>query len=197
MRSDRSTSTINDVVTDNGSNVQRTRTYGWVTLSPNSLNLVSVSESSTDGLRSWWKVYHDPGTPALSSNRVVYASGSNRYVTHMAADGSFTVSVAAQRLSAPGKEVAAKLMPQVEALGVNTEAPLHAGGQIGRAANEVEFPALRGGLARNGMPRNFPVAKRRRTGHSDPAQAAEPPGALSKFLGPRLIQCFTSRWQFA
>jgi RHS repeat-associated protein len=45
-----------------------------------------------DGLRSWQTVYRDASTPVVSSNRTVY-SGSNRYVTNTAPDGSYTVSV--------------------------------------------------------------------------------------------------------
>jgi RHS repeat-associated protein len=89
---DRITSTISDVTTDSGFNVRRTRTYVWDILSANSSNLVSVSEISTDGLRSWNKVYRDPSTPVVSSSLTVFASGGNRYVTNTAPNNSFSVS---------------------------------------------------------------------------------------------------------
>jgi YD repeat-containing protein len=90
--SDQITFTTNDVVSAYGTTVRRSRTYVWKTFNSNVSNLVSLAESSVDGLRSWQTVYRDASTPVTSSNRTVY-SGSNRYVTNTAPDGSYTVSV--------------------------------------------------------------------------------------------------------
>jgi RHS repeat-associated protein len=89
---DRITLTVSDVVNDHNANVQRTRTYVWDTFGVDSSNLVSIAESSVDGLQSWQTVYRDPSTPVTSSNRTVYSTGGNRYVTNTAPDGSYTVS---------------------------------------------------------------------------------------------------------
>ena len=63
------TRTVADVTTDNGVNVQRSRTYVWSTDNSSSSNLVSQSESSTDGLRSWQTQYRDASTPVTSQSR--------------------------------------------------------------------------------------------------------------------------------
>ncbi len=88
---DRITRTVSDVTTDNSANVHRTRTYVWSTDGSTVSNLVSVSETSVDGLRSWQTQYRDASTPVTSQSRTVY-SGNNRYVTNTAPDGSYTVS---------------------------------------------------------------------------------------------------------
>jgi len=90
--SDQITFTTNNVVSAYSTTVRRSRTYVWKTFNSNVSNLVSLVESSVDGLRSWQTLYRDASTPVVSSNRTVY-SGSNRYMTNTAPDGSFTVSV--------------------------------------------------------------------------------------------------------
>ncbi|HEV2208259.1 MAG TPA: hypothetical protein VG167_05750, partial [Verrucomicrobiae bacterium] len=90
---DRITATVSDVTTDNGANVRRSRTWVWATLGANSSNLVSVAETSVDGLRSWQTVYRDASTPVTSFSQTVFAGGGYRYATNIAPDSSYTVSV--------------------------------------------------------------------------------------------------------
>ena len=79
---DRITASISDVTTDHSANVRRTRTWTWDTLNANSSNLISVAESSTDGLRSWQTQYRDASTPVTSSAQTVYSTGGYRYATN-------------------------------------------------------------------------------------------------------------------
>ena len=90
--SDRVTFTTNDVITSHSTTVRRTRNYILPTFSSNSSNLVSIVERSADGLQSWQTQYRDQTTPVVSSNRTVYGSGGNRYVTNTAPDGTFSVN---------------------------------------------------------------------------------------------------------
>ncbi len=88
---DRITWTTNDVTTDHGTNVRRSRTYVWDTLNVNSASLVSVAETSTDGLKSWQTQYRDATTPVTSQSQTIY--GANRTVTETAPDNSYAISV--------------------------------------------------------------------------------------------------------
>ena len=86
----RVTFTTNDVVSD-GVNVLRSRTYMWMTNYDDTPTLVSMSETSTDGLQSWQTRYCDAGPPLTTHSQTVY-SGTNRTVTVTAPDNSSTVT---------------------------------------------------------------------------------------------------------
>jgi RHS repeat-associated protein len=88
---DRITWTTNDVTSDHSTNVRRSRTYVWDTLNANSSSLVSVVETSTDGLKSWQTQYRDASTAVTSQTQTAY--GANRTVTATAPDNSYTISV--------------------------------------------------------------------------------------------------------
>ena len=87
---DRITWTTNDVTTDSGTAVNRTRTYIWLD-GQSTGTLASVSETSVDGLKSWQTSYGDAST-ALTSQTVTSYSGTNRTVTSTAPDGSYTIN---------------------------------------------------------------------------------------------------------
>ncbi len=88
---DRITFVTNDVVVDNGANVQRSQTFVWST-SANSSNLISTAETSTDGTKTWNTVWNG-GTGVTTKSQTVYNSGAGyRYVTNTAPDGSYSVS---------------------------------------------------------------------------------------------------------
>ncbi len=87
----RITFTTNDVVSDHGVNVLRSRTYVWMTDNDDSPSLVSMSEMSTDGLQSWQTRYRDSSTPVTTHSQTVY-SGTNRTVTVTTPDNSCTVT---------------------------------------------------------------------------------------------------------
>jgi RHS repeat-associated protein len=89
---DQITLVTNDVTTDYGYNVVRSRTYVWNTPYANSSVLTSMSETSTDGLNSWRTAYRDASTPVTTHTQTVYGSGGSRTVTITAPDGSYTVS---------------------------------------------------------------------------------------------------------
>jgi RHS repeat-associated protein len=89
---DRITRTITDVTNDNGFNVLRTSTYVWPTFGVDSSVLISVSETTTDGLRSWQVQFRDGLTGITNQTRTVYAGGGYRYVTNTAPDGSFDIT---------------------------------------------------------------------------------------------------------
>ena len=75
-----------------GVNVRRAQTFVWSTNSVNASNLVSIADTSTDGLRTWQITYRDASTPATNLTRTVFAGGGNRYVTNTAPDSSYVVS---------------------------------------------------------------------------------------------------------
>ena len=87
----RITMTTNDVASDHGFNVNRTQVFAWFTNSNTSSTLVSTMETSTDGLRTWQTVWNN-GTAVTRSSVTVYVGGSDRYVTNIAPDTSFSVS---------------------------------------------------------------------------------------------------------
>jgi len=89
---DRITSTTNDVVVDNGTNVRRTRTFVWATNNAASSNLVSTTEISVDGLHTWNTLWNS-GVAVTSQSQTFYDPVNGyRIVTNTAPDGSFTVS---------------------------------------------------------------------------------------------------------
>jgi RHS repeat-associated protein len=88
QENDRITATLSDVLTDYGSDVRRTRTYVYSVLGQVTSNLVSQTEVSTDGLKSW------SVTPSGTSTSVTaYGSNGARYVTNTAPDGSYSLSI--------------------------------------------------------------------------------------------------------
>jgi RHS repeat-associated protein len=90
---DRITYAVNDVTTDHSTNVRRTRIYNWGTLSSNTSNLVSVAETSANGLTNWQTVYRDGNgiTPVTTEFITSYASGGGRTVIITAPDNSYTI----------------------------------------------------------------------------------------------------------
>ena len=90
---DRITGTISDVVnTGYNLNVNRTRRYVWKSNSSTVSNLVSMAETSVDGLQSWNIVYNNGvGLTNYSQTAYVPASGQT-IVTSVAPDGSYSVS---------------------------------------------------------------------------------------------------------
>jgi RHS repeat-associated protein len=83
--------TTNDVVSDHGTHVLRTRNYVWATASVNTSNLLSAFEVSANGLTNWQSIYPD-GVTAVTSTSVT-SPGINRINTMTAPDGSSTVSL--------------------------------------------------------------------------------------------------------
>ena len=84
---DRIRRSVSQVTADNGFNVRRTLSYVWATTNSTISNLVSVTETSTDGLRSW-----NSSFSVTNRSQTVFAGSGNRYVTNTAADGSFTIT---------------------------------------------------------------------------------------------------------
>jgi len=83
---------LSDVLANYSTNVRRNRTYVYPTDSSSSTLLVSTSEISTDGLRTWQTIYRDGSTAVVTTNRTVFSTGGNRYETNSAPDGSYVVS---------------------------------------------------------------------------------------------------------
>jgi RHS repeat-associated protein len=90
---DQITSTISDVVSDHGTMVRRSRTYVWGTLGANISNLISVAETSTNGLNSWQTSYRDANTAVTNSSQTSYGTGGSRSVTSFAPDNSYAISL--------------------------------------------------------------------------------------------------------
>ncbi len=91
---DRITRTVNDIIT-NGSGfvVRRTSVYLWSTNNSAVSNLISTTETSTDGLRSWSSIWNN-GTPVTRQSHIVYdAATGYRYVTNTAPDNSYSVAI--------------------------------------------------------------------------------------------------------
>jgi len=88
--SDRITSTINDVTSDHGTGVRRSRTYVWSMVNSTASNLVSMTETSTDG-RTNWQMRYGP-TSVTNQNSTVY-NGTYRTNTATAEDGSSVVTL--------------------------------------------------------------------------------------------------------
>jgi RHS repeat-associated protein len=88
---DRVTQTTNDVTSDHGTTVRRSRTFVWAQNGVNSSSLASVAEVSADGLNSWQIKYASASAAVTNHTQTSYASPS-RTVTNAAPDGSYTVS---------------------------------------------------------------------------------------------------------
>jgi YD repeat-containing protein len=93
---DRVTFTGNVVTTDHGTtSVRQTQVYVWSTTSPSTTNLVSMVETSCDGLESWQTRY-GPTSSVTSQSVTVYHSSSGlvyRTNTVTAKNGSYVVTV--------------------------------------------------------------------------------------------------------
>ncbi|PWU08174.1 MAG: hypothetical protein C5B50_30145, partial [Verrucomicrobia bacterium] len=92
--SDRVTFVTNDVAFDNGTNVLRTRTYVWNTVSLDASTLVSVVETSVDGSQTWSITLNNSGGSGITnhSQTAYFAASGLRVVTETAPDGSTTVT---------------------------------------------------------------------------------------------------------
>lgn len=89
---DRIAYVTNDVVNNGTTDVRRSRTYVWDS-SANASNLISTVEVSADGLRSWNTVWNG-GASITSQSRIVFdAANGYRYLTNIAPDNSYSVSV--------------------------------------------------------------------------------------------------------
>lgn len=89
---DRISYVTNDVVNNGTADVRRTRAYVWDT-SADSSRLVSTTETSADGLRSWNTIWNN-GTAITSQSRTLYdAANGYRYVTNTAPDNSYSVAI--------------------------------------------------------------------------------------------------------
>lgn len=88
---DRITFTTNDVTSDNGATVHRTRTFVW-SASSNSSNLISTIETSPEGLTSWNTIWNSATAITTTNITAYYPSSGLRVRTAFAPDGSFTVS---------------------------------------------------------------------------------------------------------
>jgi RHS repeat-associated protein len=89
---DEVTFTTNDVVSDNGINVHRTRTYAFPTSGSTNSVLLAEAETSVDGLRSW-NILYNKGAGITNFSQTVYQGSGARSVTNIAPDGSYVVSV--------------------------------------------------------------------------------------------------------
>jgi RHS repeat-associated protein len=83
---DRIKQTSQDVISNYGTIVLRTRTYVWPTNNNANAMLVQTDEVSTDGLRRWSSAF------GLTNQTITYYAGSGqKTVTNIASDGSYTV----------------------------------------------------------------------------------------------------------
>jgi len=87
---DRITWTTNDLCIDHGVAVDRTRSYVWLD-GQSSGTLTSESETSVDGLKAW-QISFITTSSALTNETITSYSGTNRAVTSIAADGSYTIN---------------------------------------------------------------------------------------------------------
>jgi RHS repeat-associated protein len=88
---DRITMVTNDVITDNGANVNRSRTYVWET-SVDAPTLAATSETSVEGLQSWSITWNN-GVGITNHSVTTYDGNGGRFVTNTAPDGSYSISV--------------------------------------------------------------------------------------------------------
>ena len=84
---DRITLVTNDVTTDNGTTVRRTRTFAF-TGSDGTPTLLTTDETSADGSQTWNTVWNS-GVAVTRTNQTVYAGNGWRYLTTSAPDGSY------------------------------------------------------------------------------------------------------------
>ncbi len=92
LATDRVTFTTNDVVSDNGCNVRRSRTYAFPTPGSTNSVLLATTETSVDGLRSWNILYNN-GIGLTNFSQTVYAGSGVHSTTNIAPDGSYMISV--------------------------------------------------------------------------------------------------------
>ena len=85
---DRITQTTNDVTTDHGTTVRRSRTYVWLD-GDSTGTLVSQTEISARRPHTWQTQYRDTGTPVTTHQHTSYG-GTSRTVINIAPDGSYT-----------------------------------------------------------------------------------------------------------
>jgi len=89
---DRITYIINDVVNNNGVNVNRTRTFVWATNNLDASNLISTVETSVDGLQTWNIIWHN-GVGLTNYSLITRDPANARtVVTNVAPDGSYSVT---------------------------------------------------------------------------------------------------------
>jgi RHS repeat-associated protein len=88
--SDRITQTTNDVTTDHGTTVRRSRQYVWLD-GQSTGTLASLMETSADGLNTWQTQYRDTSTAVTTHSQTV--PGVSRTVTTTAPDNSYTVNI--------------------------------------------------------------------------------------------------------
>jgi RHS repeat-associated protein len=90
--SDRITASINDVTSDNGTYVNRSRTFVWKSPGSNSSNLVSTVEASVDGLQKW-NVSYNGGVGITNYSLTQYLPTSGKVISkNVSPDGSYTTS---------------------------------------------------------------------------------------------------------
>ncbi|HXC35673.1 MAG TPA: RHS repeat-associated core domain-containing protein, partial [Candidatus Acidoferrales bacterium] len=89
---DRIMETVSDVTTDHGTNVNRTRSYVWNVNNSNTSNLVSMAESSVNGLETWNVVFNNGAGVTNSSITSYLPAQISRVVTSIAPDGSYSVT---------------------------------------------------------------------------------------------------------
>ena len=88
--SDRITQTTNDVTTDHGATVTRSRTYVWLD-GQSTGTLVSMAESSANGLTNWQTRFRDTSTPVTTESTTSYGADSRTAIT-VAPDNSYMIN---------------------------------------------------------------------------------------------------------
>lgn len=88
---DRITMVTNDVTSDNGTDVNRSRTFVWET-STDSPTLAATSEISVEGLQSW-NITWNNGIGITNHTVTAYDGNGGRFVTNTAPDGSYSVNI--------------------------------------------------------------------------------------------------------
>jgi len=91
--SDRVTQQLWDVTTYSGYPVRRAQTWAYTTVGSAATNIIAMSQTSTDGLRSWQTVYRDGSTPVTTASVTSYGANGARTVTVTQPDNSTIVSL--------------------------------------------------------------------------------------------------------
>lgn len=86
---DRISFATNDVVSDHGVDVRRTRNYVWATTNLDSSSLVSIGETSTDGLNTWEISWRDVNVAV--TNHTTISPGTSRSEIAVVPDGSYVI----------------------------------------------------------------------------------------------------------
>jgi RHS repeat-associated protein len=89
---DRISGTVNDVTTDNGVTVSRSRSFVWNVNGSSVSNLVSTAETSADGLRSWNIAFNNGIGITNRSQTTFDPAHGYRITTSTASDGSTSIS---------------------------------------------------------------------------------------------------------